>query len=253
MKDYQTILGIDIGGSGIKSAPVNVDEGKLVKEAIKVTTPESADPSSMLPIVEDIIKHFQWKETIGCGFPGVIKKGVVQTAANLSKDWVGVNLKDRISKISFGTVKVLNDADAAALAEMEFGAGKYHNCHGGGVILVVTLGTGIGSALFIDGHLVPNTEFGHMEMDGRDAEKWAATVIREQENLSWQDWSKRVNKFLQRMEMLLSPDLIIIGGGVSENPERFFPFLDIKTKFVAAEMANDAGIIGAALGTIIRQ
>lgn len=252
MIDDRIVMGIDIGGTGIKVAPVDVDNGLLIKDVIKMSTPNSAEPAAMLSIIKDIIKEFGWNKTMGCGFPGVIKEGIVRTAANLSQKWLGFNLENKLKTFTSGMVKVLNDADAVALAEMRFGAGKKYDYHGGGIVLVITLGTGIGSALFVDGHLVPNTEFGHMEMSGKEAEKMAATVIREKENLSWEEWGKRVNKFLNYMEMLLSPDLVIIGGGVSENPERFFPYIQLKTKFVAAQMANNAGIIGAALSTVTK-
>lgn len=247
MSDSEQVLGIDIGGTGIKAAPVNIELGKIMRVPLRISTPKEANPACMLPALQKIVEHFRWKNVVGCGFPGVIKQGKVFTAANLSQEWIGVDLKARIEQITSHTVRVLNDADAAALAEMCFGVGKPYNKHGGGVVLIITLGTGIGSALFVDGHLVPNTEFGHIEMDGMDAEDLAATVIREQDNLSWQEWGARVNKYLQMMELLVAPDLIIIGGGVSQNPELFFPYLHLKAKLVAAEMGNDAGIVGAAL------
>lgn len=240
-------LGIDIGGTGIKAAPVNIQGGKLLANALKVSTPQPSTPAAIFPIIKDIIHHFKWKGDIGCGFPGVVKKGLVFTAPNLSDDWIGVDVKKKIQTFASGNVVVVNDTDAAGLAEMRFGAGKKYNRDGGGVILVVTLGAGIGSALFVDGHLVPNTELGHIEMDGMDAEKRAASVIREREGLSWQEWGKRVNRYLQTMEMLFSPNLFIIGGGVSESCEKFFPFLEIQAMIVPAEMGNDAGIVGAAL------
>ncbi len=241
------ILGIDIGGTGMKAAPVYVPEGKLLAKSIKISTPHPQIPETMIPVIKDLIHHFQWRGDIGIGFPGVVKKGKVLTAPNLSKEWEGVNAEERIQSLSTGTVVVINDADAAAMAEMKFGAGKSYNRHGGGVVMVITLGTGIGSALFVDGHLVPNLELGHMEMNGMEAEKHAASVIREKEGLSWEEWGLRVNRYLQTMEMLFSPDLFIIGGGVSESCEKFFPFLEIQANMVPAEMGNDAGIVGSAL------
>ena len=245
------VLGIDIGGTGIKVAPVDTSNGKLLEKARKMATPRPAHPESMLPEIFRLIESFNWKNRIGVGFPGVIKNGKVHTAANLEQDWLGVQLQSEIQKKLGQQTTVINDADAAALAEMKFGAGQPNNRPNGGVVLMITLGTGIGSALFVNGHLVPNTEFGHMEMKGKDAEKWAATVIREKENLSWAEWGERVNYFLQTMEMLLSPDLIIIGGGISESPEKFFPYLHIKTRIVTANLTNDAGIVGAALNAAL--
>ena len=244
------ILGIDIGGTGIKAALVDPVQGKLLTESKKLATPQPATAESMLSIIQKLIEQFQWNGSIGCGYPGVVKNGIVYTAANLDPSWIGVDLAQELRKFTKGTVKVINDADAAGIAEMAFGAGKSRNKHDGDVVMLFTLGTGIGSALFVDGYLVPNTEFGNIEMDGVDAEKLAATVIRERENLSWEIWGERVNRYLQYMEKLFSPDCIIIGGGVSENPEKFFQYLHLKTELLAAKMGNDAGIIGAALAVI---
>jgi polyphosphate glucokinase len=240
-------LGIDIGGTGMKAAPVHIAEGQLLAKSIKMATPRPPTPDTMLPVIKDLIGHFQWKGDVGVGFPGVVKKGKVLTAPNLSKEWEGVDAKVKIQELASSATVVINDADAAALAEMRFGAGKPYHKHGGGVVMVITLGTGIGSALFVDGHLVPNLEMGHMEMDGMEAEKRAATVIREREGLSWEEWGARVNKYLQTLEMLFSPDFFIIGGGVSESCEKFFPYLKVQAKIVPAEMGNDAGIVGAAI------
>ncbi len=244
------ILGIDIGGTGIKAAVVDPVKGKVVTEPKRLTTPRPAIAKAMLAIIGELVKQFEWRGPIGCGFPGVVKNGVVYTAANLDPNWIGVDLAKELKRLTKGTVKVVNDADAAGITEMAFGAGRSRNKHRGGVVMLFTLGTGIGSALFVDGHLVPNTEFGHIEMDGVDAEKLAATVIRERENLSWQVWGDRVNRYLKYMEKLFSPDCIIIGGGVSESPEKFFPYLDLNLEILPAKMGNDAGIIGAALAVI---
>ncbi len=242
-----SILGIDIGGTGIKAALVDPNQGVLQSDPKKLATPKPATADSMLAIMNQLIEQFHWDGLIGCGYPGVVKNGVVHTAANLDPSWINVNLAQELKNFTHGMVKVVNDADAAGIAEMAFGAGKPRNMKGGGVVLLFTLGTGIGSALFMDGMLIPNTEFGHIEMDGVDAEKLAATVVRERENLSWDTWARRVNRYLKYMEMLFSPDCIIIGGGVSENPELFFPYLDLKAEILPAKMANEAGIIGAAL------
>jgi polyphosphate glucokinase len=241
------VLGIDIGGTGIKSAIVNVKTGEIKSNIIYLATPQPSIPAAIISEIKGIISDFSWSGKIGCGFPGVIKTGKVLSAANLSKQWLGVDLKKEIKNISKHEVRIINDADAAAVAEMNFGAGKDYNKPGGGVVFIVTLGTGIGTAVFVDGHPLPNTEFGHIELNGMDAEKQAATVVREKENLSWEQWGARVNQYLQMMEMLLSPDIMIIGGGVSESCEKFFPYLDVKAKIVSAKLGNDAGIVGAGL------
>lgn len=243
------VLGIDIGGTGIKSAPVDTARGELAGERYRVETPRPANPEKMLGAIHDMIKHWKWEGEVGCGFPGVIKNGGVYTAANLSKTWIGVNIKEELEKISPCRVHVINDADSAGLAELKFGAGKKFSAHGGGVVLVVTLGTGIGTALFVDGNLVRNTELGHIEIDGRDAETRAAAIHREKEKLSWKKWGKRVNKYLQNIEKLLSPDLIIIGGGVSKKSDKFFKHVEVQADLVPAELHNDAGIVGAALSS----
>jgi len=246
-KSQSTVLGIDIGGTGIKAAPVDINKGELLQERFRIDTPQPPTPRAMLSVIGDIIEHWKWEGKIGCGFPGVLKRGEVYTAANLSKQWIGINLADQIKKISSCEAVVINDADSAGLAEIKFGAGKEYNKHGGGVVIMITLGTGIGTALFVDGHLVHNTELGHIEIDGKDAEKQAAASVRERKSLSWKKWGNRVNTYLQTMEKLFSPDLFIIGGGVSKKPDKFFQYIELKTKIVPAEMNNDAGIVGAAL------
>ncbi len=246
-RSQSRILGIDIGGTGIKAAPVDIKKGVLIKERFRIETPQPPTPRAMLEVIGQLIEHWKWKGEIGCGFPGVLKKGVVHTAANLDKQWIGINIKEQIEKISSYEAVVINDADSAGLAEMKFGAGKDYNKHGGGVVIMVTLGTGIGTAVFVDGHLVHNTELGHIEIDGKDAEKLAAASVRERKKLSWKKWGHRVNTYLQTIEKLLSPDLFIIGGGVSKKPDKFIEYLDVKAKIVPAQMHNDAGIVGAAL------
>lgn len=247
MAKSSAILGIDIGGTGIKAAVVDSTKGALQSRVEKLATPRPATAESMLQIIHKLIEGFDWQGPTGCGYPGVVKNGKVYTAANLDSSWIGIDLAQELKKFTPARVNVLNDADAAGIAEMTFGSGKCRNRKGGGVVMLFTLGTGIGSALFIDGVLVPNTEFGHIIMDGVDAEKLAATVARENEHLSYQAWAERVNRYLNYMEMLFSPDCIILGGGISENPELFFPYLKLKTEILPAKMANDAGIIGAAL------
>lgn len=248
--EKSAVLGIDIGGTGIKAARVDPVQGIIQSETRKLTTPQPATANSMLRLIHDLIEQFNWQGSIGCGYPGVVKNGIVYTAANLDPSWITTDLASELRQFTRGSVKIINDADAAGIAEMVFGAGKSRNKKDGGVVMLFTLGTGIGSALFVDGQLVPNTEFGHIIMEGIDAEKLAATVVRENENLSWETWAKRVNRFLKYMETLFSPDCIIIGGGISENPELFFPYLELKAEILPAKMANDAGIIGAALAVI---
>ncbi|MEM7009355.1 MAG: ROK family protein [Thermodesulfobacteriota bacterium] len=247
VRSPKKILGIDIGGTGIKAAPVDISKGVLLQERFRIETPQPPTPRAMLEVINKLIEHWEWKGKIGCGFPGVLKQGVVHTAANLDSQWIGVNIQHQIKKMSTCDAVVINDADSAGLAEMKFGAGKDYNKHGGGVVVMVTLGTGIGTAVFVDGHLVHNTELGHIEIDGKDAEKRAAASVRERKKLSWKKWGHRVNVYLQTMEKLLSPDLFIIGGGVSKKPDKFFKYIELKTKVVPAQMHNDAGIVGAAL------
>jgi polyphosphate glucokinase len=236
-------LGIDIGGTGIKGALVGTDNGELLTERFRLLTPQPATPKAVVTTAAEVVKHFDWQGPVGCGFPAVVKRGVVRTAANISKKWIGVNVREALGEATQCQVVVLNDADAAGLAEMRFGAGRDQD----GVVLVVTLGTGIGTSLFMAGQLVPNTELGHIEIRGKEAEDWAADIVRQQKRLSWKKWAKRVDRYLRTMEQLVWPDLIIIGGGVSKKHEKFFPFLTVQTRVVPAEMRNEAGIIGAAL------
>lgn len=237
------ILGVDIGGSGIKGAPVDVEKGELTASRHRIPTPQPSRPEAVAEVVAKIARHFKWSGPIGCTFPAVIKKGVAYSAANVDKSWIGTNGQQLIEEKTSCPVLLLNDADAAGLAEMQFGAGRDRS----GVVIMVTLGTGIGTAIFVDGVLVPNCELGHIEIRGVDAEERATDRIRKKEDLSWKNWGERVNEYLGRMEALFSPDLFIIGGGVSKKHEKFFKYLTIKAEFVPAESLNEAGIIGAAL------
>ena len=236
-------LGIDIGGSGIKGAPVNIKKGEFAQERHRIPTPEPSTPGAIADVVNEIAKHFQWNGSIGCTFPAVIKNGIAHSAANVDKSWIGTNGEELIAKRTGCRVLLLNDADAAGIAEMEFGAGRGRS----GVVILLTLGTGIGSAIFTDGILVPNTEFGHMEIRGKDAEHRASARIRKEKNLGWKKWIVYVNEFLKHMEVLFSPDLFIIGGGVSRKHEKFLNQLKTKAEIVPADLENQAGIIGAAL------
>jgi polyphosphate glucokinase len=246
------VLGIDIGGTGIKSGIVDTEKGVLTTEVKKIPTPQPSTPEAIFTVIRDIIYEFNWYGAIGCGFPAIVKKGIPRSAANISKEWIGYDALKELTKITAHPVNMINDADAAGLAEMRFGAGKAHNGSGVGVVMMITLGTGIGSAIFVDGVLLPNTELGHIEINGVEAEKNAATVVRERNGWTWEEWSKHVNRYLQTIEFLFSPDVIIIGGGVSESYEKFFPYLNVTAKLVPAQMGNNAGIIGAALGIKLR-
>lgn len=237
------ILGIDIGGSGIKGAPTDIESGVLAKDRYRIPTPQPSVPNDVAGVVAKIARHFEWQGPIGCTFPAVVKNGVTYTAANVDESWVGTNAQKILQKKTGCPVLVINDADAAGIAEMEFGAVIGHK----GVIIMLTFGTGIGSAIFVNGVLVPNTEFGHMVIRGKDAEDRASDRIRKKDNLSWKKWAKRVNEFLDRMEALFSPDLFILGGGVSKKHNNYLHLLNTKADIVPAQSLNEAGIIGAAM------
>lgn len=237
------VLGIDIGGTGIKAAPVDVGAGKLTAERVKLPTPHPPTPDAVAEVVATLVGTFGWAGSVGITFPGVVVRGVIRTAHNLDPAWVGVNAVAFLGKATGQSVSVINDADAAGLAEMRFGAGHGHD----GIVLLLTLGTGIGSALFYDGVLIPNTEFGHIEIHGKDAEKRASEHAREIGDLSWGKWAGRVDAYLDKMEALLSPDLIIIGGGISKKSDMFLPRLSLQAPVVPAALLNDAGIVGAAM------
>jgi len=243
------VLGIDIGGTGIKGAPVDIKKGELVAERFRLITPQPATPSAVSETVAELVKHFDWVDKdggkIGCGFPAVMKHGKAYTAANVDPIWIGTDAKALFETATKCTVTMINDADAAGLAEMKYGAGRDKK----GVVFVCTIGTGIGSALFVDGVLVPNTELGHIEVEGHDAETRASEKARIEQELSWKRWAKRVDKYLHAIERLFWPDLIIVGGGVSKDAEEFLPRLTVHTPVVAAQLQNEAGIIGAALST----
>ena len=244
------VFGVDIGGSGIKGAPVDLERGDLAEPRHKVLTPHPATPDDVAGCVAEVVANFGWSGPVGVTFPGVVTGSTIRTAANVDKSWVGVDagklLSDRLGGLP---VTVLNDADAAGVAEMTFGAGRGRK----GTVILLTLGTGIGSALFVDGRLVPNTELGHLELKGHDAEKRASTKAKEDEDLSWEHWAtKRLQKYLDHVEMLFSPELFIIGGGVSRKADKFLPLLDTTAEIVPAELENNAGIVGAAMATAER-
>jgi polyphosphate glucokinase len=238
------VLGVDIGGSGIKAAPVDVTAGVLTKERIKVATPQPAKPKAVAEAVRGLVEQFGWSGKAGITFPGVVTDGVIRTAANLDQAWIGVNAGDLFASATGLEVQVINDADAAGLAEMQFGAGAGEQ----GTVIMLTFGTGIGSALFIDGALVPNTELGHIEIRGKDAEKRASDRARAVHDLDWAQWAGRVDEYMSHLEALLWPGLLIVGGGVSRKADKFLPRLEgLRARVVPAKMLNDAGIVGAAL------
>ena len=238
-----TVLGIDVGGTGIKGAPVDIATGKLLADRHRILTPHPATPDAVSEVVGEVAKHFDWHTVAGATFPAVMKNGVAHTAANVDPTWIGTDAAAKFSEAIGAPVTVVNDADAAGLAEMRFGAGKGVR----GVVMMITLGTGIGSALFVDGDLVPNTELGHLKIGKHDAERVAAESVREAENLSWKDWAKRLDGYFEMLDALFSPDLIIVGGGASKKSEKFLPLLTVGTEIVPAQLLNEAGIIGAAV------
>jgi polyphosphate glucokinase len=235
-------FGVDIGGSGIKGAPVDLDKGALAADRLRVPTPQPSTPTAVAAVVADICRNFGWAGPLGCTFPAVVQNGIARTAANVDKAWTDADLAGLLGTVTGNSVTAMNDADAAGVAEMAFGAGRDRH----GVVVMVTLGTGIGSALFVDGRLVPNTELGHLEVNGHDAETRASDAARERDDLSWKEWAHRLQRYLRTLENLLWPDLIILGGGVSKKADKFVPLIDVRTPLVTAQLLNDAGIVGAA-------
>ncbi|HEU0088935.1 MAG TPA: ROK family protein [Pseudonocardiaceae bacterium] len=235
-------FGVDVGGSAIKGCLVDLRLGALDEERVRIPTPQPATPEAVATLVAAITHEFGWNGPMGVTLPCVVKQGVARTAANVDQTWIGTDAAALFSKHCRVPVMVLNDADAAGLAEMRFGAGRDRD----GVVVLLTFGTGIGSAVFLDGELLPNTELGHLQVDGAEAEERAAASVRDAEALSWADWVPRVSRYLQVLENLLWPDLIIVGGGVSRKAGRWLPMLQCRTPVVAAALRNDAGIVGAA-------
>lgn len=240
------ILGVDIGGTGIKCAPVDVEKGILTAPRSRIPTPNPSKPGAVAEAVAELVKHYNWSGPVGVGFPSPIKGGVCMTAANVHKKWIGTNANELFADATHCPVITMNDADVAGLAEMTFGAGRDRK----GVVLIVTIGTGLGTALFTDGRLQPNLELGHIEIDGKDAESRASEAARQRSKLSWQRWGKRFNIFLDRLEKLVWPDLIILGGGGSRNFDRFKAEIKVQAKVTPAQFLNDAGVVGAALAAI---
>jgi polyphosphate glucokinase len=238
-----TAFGVDIGGSGIKGAIVDLDRGDLATERVKYLTPHPSTPEAVAEVVARLVQEAGWSGDLGATFPAVIKNGVAKSAANVDKSWIGTDVDKVFTDITHCDVTVLNDADAAGIAEARFGAAKGVR----GVVIMLTFGTGIGSALLLDGHLVPNTELGHLELDGSDAEKKASSAAKDNEGLSYKQWAKRVQKYLTHVEKLFTPDLFVVGGGVSKNSDKWLPLLDLNTPVRPAQLLNNAGIVGAAM------
>lgn len=236
-------FGIDIGGSGIKGAPVDLTTGTLAAERVRIPTPQPSTPEAVAQTVGQILDEFDWTGPFGCTFPAVVQHGVTRTAANVDPSWVDCDAAAVLRTITGRDGLVVNDADAAGVAEVEFGAAGSR----AGVVLLATLGTGIGTALIVDGHLVPNTEFGHLEIDGHDAETRAAESARDRDDLDWAQWGERLTRYFTHVENLLWPDLIIVGGGISKKYAKWSPYVSTRTPMVPAKLLNEAGIIGAAL------
>jgi polyphosphate glucokinase len=238
-------LGIDIGGSGIKGALVDTETGELVSERIRLDTPEPSTPQACIAVIRQIVEGLQYQGPIGVGIPGIVIHGTLYSAANIDKGWIGFNAEEAIAQETGCTAVVRNDADVAAVAEHHFGAG--HNQMG--IVMMFTLGTGIGAAMFVDGRLVPNLELGHLFLRNMkvDAENYASERARKEKKLSWQEWGERLNHYFQHIEFLFSPELIIIGGGVSKKHDKFLKYIKTRAKIVPAELRNEAGIVGAAV------
>lgn len=235
--------GLDIGGSGIKGAAIDLDTGELVEERVRIDTPQPATPESIVDTAAKVVARSSWDGPVGCGFPAVIKDGVAQTAANIDKAAIGFDFQRNLEEKLGNAVRLVNDADAAGLAEMRWGAGRGIE----GVVLMLTLGTGIGTALFVGGQLVPNTELGHIELHGGDAEHYAAGSARKRDGLKWKEYAGRLEEYVTAIENLLWPDLIVVGGGISKKSEKFLTHMTVRTEIVPAQMFNQAGIAGAAL------
>ena len=239
-----TILGIDIGGSGIKGAPVDVTTGELLAERFRIDTPQPSRPKAVAKVVKELVHHFDWQGPIGVTMPARVKHGVAMTAANIDKRWIGTNVEKLFAQTTGCPTLALNDADAAGVAELAFGAGRNST----GLILMLTFGTGIVSGLFVDGVLVPNTELGHVKLHGDKAEAYAADSARKRDHLSWEAWAHRVQEYLDHMEFLFAPDMIILGGGVSrpKRAKKFLHLLKTEAILVPAQLQNEAGIVGVA-------
>ncbi|OPX08965.1 MULTISPECIES: polyphosphate--glucose phosphotransferase [Mycobacteriaceae] len=243
-------FGVDVGGSGVKGGIVDLDTGQLIGERFKLPTPQPSTPDSVAKTIAEVVEKFGWEGGLGVTYPGVVTDGIVRTAANVDKGWIGTNAQEVIGAALGGRkITVLNDADAAGLAEEKFGAGKDNT----GVIVLLTFGTGIGSAVIHNGVLLPNTEFGHLEVGGKEAEHRAASSIKEAKDWSYERWTKEVTKVLIAVENAIWPDLFIAGGGISRKADKWIPLLENRTPVVAAALQNEAGIVGAAMAAEVAQ
>ena len=238
------VVGVDIGGTGIKAAPVDIATGKLAIERIRLPTPSPATPQAIAAVVGQVLQQIDVPGPVGLALPAVVRGGIVETASHIDHAWIGMDAADFFSKVTGRPVAVLNDADAAGIAEVRFGAGQGT----AGVVAVITLGTGIGSALFVDGTLVPNSELGHLPLlhHGK-AEDWAAESVRQREQVSWREYARRLQSYFELVQRVLWPQLVIIGGGISNIADEFLPWIELHTPIVPAQLRNHAGIIGAAL------
>ncbi len=245
------MLGVDVGGSGIKGALVDIKNGELTTERMRIKTPKPAKPVAVIKTIKKLVQNFDYRGPLGVGFPAIVQDGFVLSAANVADEWIGYAGQKKIAKATGNKVTLLNDADAAGLAEMRFGAGRHQK----GVAMVLTLGTGIGSALFIDGKLVPNLELGHIYLKGQitDAEEYASDRIRTEYDLNWKSFANRLDEYLHYLESLFSPNIFILGGGVSKKFDRFIPLLTIRAPVVPANLRNEAGIVGAAMAAAENQ
>lgn len=240
------VLGIDIGGSALKGAPVNTKTGKLLAERHRIATPGVLSPKEMAAAIKELAAHFNWSGPIGIGFPGVVHGNVIRTSANLHKDFIDLDAGKLFSKVTGMPVSLVNDADAAGAAEAAFGAGKGRR----GTVLLLTFGTGVGSALFVDGKLYPNSEFGHLKIKGKSAEHFVSAAAKERKNLSYKKWAHKVSDYLNQLETVLWPELIIVGGGISADSNKWFKYLKLRTPVMPAAFLNEAGIVGAALSAV---
>lgn len=238
-------IGVDIGGSGIKGAPVDLKKGEFADERLRIETPQPSTPDAVADVVAEIVEHFAPAKgaPVGVTVPAVVTRGLVRTAANIDRSWIGTDAERLLTERLERPVVVTNDADAAGIGELEYGAGRGTS----GLVMMTTLGTGIGTALINDGVLVPNSELGHLRIDGEDAELTTSSAARENEDLSWEEWAERLQAYYARLEDLLWPDLIIVGGGVAKHADKYLPLLHLRAPIVAARLGNAAGIIGAAL------
>ena len=242
------VLGIDFGGSGIKGAIVDTKTGELVTERHRIETPQPATPDAVAEVMAQLTDHFNWKGKVGVGVPAVVKNGVMLTAANIDKSWIGQEVNKQLSEKTGCEVECVNDADAAGIAEIHFGAGAKEK----GMVFLLTVGTGIGTVIFIDKHLVPNLELGHLEFKGKTIERYSADSVRKRKDLSWEEWGTRFNNALDYYDKMFNPNLFIIGGGVSKKMDKFEDCIKLETPVVPAEMKNNAGIIGAALNMVYK-